>query len=315
MVNQPLGADEAFQKSDTAYKDAFSSKESKKEEKADASKANKASEVVPIKEDEKEVSKGKKRKDKAKKKDKEKKTEKSNEKYKEKEEKEKDKGKEKEKEPEKSEKEKEEPEKSSVDAKPGVSGVSGKPKSTAIVAAVEVTGFADSDRHHASYTFDESAFKAFTAANGYTHIIRSGYVPVEGFDLRFDNACISVFSCSNFLQQYAVVVGGKSEEEGKKELANMCTAAFIDGSNCRIRMMEFNTSGKLDKPPPPSEKKKAPSGKSSSGKGAPPPAPKAAAPKAGGAGGQAPRPGAPQPAKPKPVAAPPKKAAPRPPSK
>ncbi|KAH9404101.1 hypothetical protein TYRP_014617 [Tyrophagus putrescentiae] len=262
LVNHPLGSDEAFLKSNSAFKHVFSTKEAKAAAKPDANAPNKASDVVPIKEDfEKEVSN-------------------------------------------KSRKEK----KSGIDAKPGVSGVAtAKPKSTAIVAAVEVTGFADSDRHQGASSFDEAAFRAFISANGFTHLIRSGYVPGEGYDLRFDNACISVFSCSNFLQQYAAgPAAGGSEGGGAKEPPNQCTAAFIDGSNTRIRLMAFNTAGKLDAPAPPTPSTKKKAAAPSTKGAAPPPA------KEGG--GQPKQP----PAKPKPKAAegqPKKAAAPPPPAK
>ena len=121
-------------------------------------------------------------------------------------------------------------------------------------STIEVSGFTPSDHFPNAFTFDETAFGNFCRAGGFSHVIRSQNLALpDGFDLRFNNRLLTVFSCSNYLQHYAAVVGGAKPEVAKKEPPNLATAVFIDGSNARLRLLSFDTSGQLvpaSAPPP-----------------------------------------------------------------
>lgn len=112
--------------------------------------------------------------------------------------------------------------------------------SISTTSAIDVTGFMASEHFPNAFTFDETAFQNFTRGNGYSHVIRSqNCLLPNGFDLRFANRCITVFSCSNYLQHCA------KGEMAKKEPANLSSVVFIDGSSSRIRMISFDTNGQV----------------------------------------------------------------------
>lgn len=132
-------------------------------------------------------------------------------------------------------------------------GNSSKKQKSAISSAVGVTGFKPSEQFMNSSTYDETAFGNFAKANGFSHMIRShSLIPDDGYDLRFGNRCITIFSCSNYLRHCAANANkgkdGKTDStpSGENdEPANACTAAFIDGGNSRIRLLSFDTKGQL----------------------------------------------------------------------
>lgn len=91
-----------------------------------------------------------------------------------------------------------------------------------------------------AFIFNESAFDTFMRANKFTHMIRSHTVVLgdDGFDLRFANKCVTVYSCSNVLQHIARLM---KRDDYKNEPKNECTVAFVDGSDSCIRMIQFDT--------------------------------------------------------------------------
>lgn len=123
-------------------------------------------------------------------------------------------------------------------------------KKSSISASIGVTGFTASEQYLCASYFDETAFNNFCRANGFSHVIRShNIVPVDGMDIRFGNRCITVFSCTNYMQQFAKLHGegeAKESQSSNVEPANNCTVAFVDGGNSRIRMLAFDTRGYLE---------------------------------------------------------------------
>lgn len=135
---------------------------------------------------------------------------------------------------------------SSTKAEQEQAGQHSKKQKSAIGTSVEVSGFTASEHYLSACNFDETAFSNFCQANGFSHMIRShNIVPGDGFDLRFTNRCITVFSCTNYMQHFASLAG-KQADCAKTEPGNICTAAFVDGANSRIRMLAFDTRGQLE---------------------------------------------------------------------
>ena len=120
-------------------------------------------------------------------------------------------------------------------------------KNLQIGSIVGVSGFTPSSHYLNAFMFDETAFDNFINVNNLSHFIRShNVIPNDGFDLRFQNRCITIFTCSNYLQQCAKL-DGKNEELKPEEL-NEATVAFVDGGNMQIRLLTFDS--KQDVPVP-----------------------------------------------------------------
>lgn len=93
-------------------------------------------------------------------------------------------------------------------------------------SAVGVTGFTASNHcdYLNSFSFNNLAFNNFLRSNNLHFLIRSHSLAnnENGFDLRFNQRCITIFSCS-------------------KVKHSRCTVAFVDGFNQRIRLISFDS--------------------------------------------------------------------------